>query len=64
MSEPTIIVNGVQLTESQACAVRVAITSFHKEVLDPNHLGEDRLGRAITNAYKFRTEEVLKLMIK
>jgi len=36
--EPEIVVNGVRLTEAQALAVRVAVTSFRMGLTDPEHM--------------------------
>ncbi len=57
-AEPTIIVNGHSLTDAQAMAVRVAVTSFDEE-LRPMC---ERLG-SIADAYQARAREVLAFMI-
>lgn len=62
MPEPQITINGVALTQAQAMAVRVAITSYHSEMCNPTALGEDATGRGITKGYHTRLSEVLSLI--
>lgn len=62
-NEPEIIINGSNLTPAQAMAVRVAITSYHSEMADPNALFDDDHGHRMTKAYRQRLGEVLKLII-
>lgn len=45
MNEPTITINGHTLTSAQAMAVRIAISSFHTEMGDPDALGDDKHGK-------------------
>ena len=61
--EPEIVVNGVRLSEGQAMTVRVALTTFHGEMLRPAALGDDEHGRHMSKAYGQRAEEVLTLML-
>lgn len=63
MDEPLIIVNETPLTRSQAMAVRVALTSYHDEMGNPDFLGSDELGRQMTTAYRERLSEVFRLML-
>ena len=62
MTEPHIILNGMELTDAQSMAVRVAVTSFHQEMGDKDPLGDDEIGRQMASAYRDRLTEVLKLM--
>jgi len=57
MGEPEIIINGARLTDAQAMAIRVAISSFDYDCGDDDH------GRAMTKAYTDRLNEVLRIMI-
>jgi len=63
-TEPTIVVNGVHLTDAQAMAVRVAITSYHAEMSDETACGDDDQGRLMTRAYHDRLSEVLNIIVK
>lgn len=63
MSEPTIIINGQELSSGQAMAVRVAITNFYGEMDDMHALGKDEHGVAMATAYHARLEEVLKIIL-
>lgn len=58
--EPKIVVNGHELNEAQAMAVRVALTDFHANMLNPAMTKE--LG-PIGHAYAARAEEVLGWML-
>lgn len=60
MAEPSISINTHYLTDAQAMAVRVAITSFHAETADEGC--REELG-PIADAYHLRLSEVLKLII-
>jgi len=55
--EPEIIINGVRLTNAQAMAVRVAISSFDADC------GDDEHGKAMSKAYTNRINEVLRIML-
>lgn len=61
MTEPVITINGRLLTEAQAMAVRVAITTFHAEMSVPGVLGQDEHGQRISEAYRDRLTEVLMI---
>lgn len=63
MSEPSIIINGQKLTPAQAMAVRVAITSYHAEMHQPDALGDDEHGQAMAKAYAARLGEVLMIAL-
>lgn len=62
MTEPAIVINSHRLTEAQAMAVRVAVSSFWKEMDAPDALGDDRAGRDLAWAYRDRLAEVIKIM--
>jgi hypothetical protein len=62
LTDPVITINGRQLVEGQAIAVRVAITAFHQDCSDPTHLGDDEHGRRMTEAYRDRLAEVLQII--
>ena len=62
-NEPEITINGTNLTPGQAMAVRVAITSYHSKMADPNALFDDDHGHTMTKLYRQRLGEVLKLII-
>ncbi len=57
MTEPDIIINGVQLTAAQAMAVRVAVSSFDVDC------GDDEHGIAMNKAYEARINEVFRIML-
>ena len=61
MSEPTISVNGTQLTNSQAMTVRVALGAFLIDLADADALGDDEHGRAMTRGYKARLAEIFRM---
>jgi hypothetical protein len=63
LTEPVITINGRTLLGPQAMAVRVAITSYHQELQDPDHLGTDRDARRLTHAYRDRLDEVLRFIL-
>jgi uncharacterized protein (DUF3084 family) len=56
-NEPEITVNGTPLTDAQAMAVRVAISSFDADC------GYDEQGKAMAQAYTERLNEVFRMMI-
>ncbi len=56
--EPTIVINGAQLTEAQAMTVRVSIETFATD------LGNKMLGEEITPLYLARIQEIRGLMYK
>jgi hypothetical protein len=62
MSEPTIIIGNKMLHEGQSMTVRVALNNFLLDLQEPDALGDDEHGRAMTALYKERLIEVLKMM--
>ena len=58
--EPKITINGKPLFEGQALAVRVAISRFYTELLDPDEI--EVLGE-IGGLYRQRLEEVLRIIM-
>jgi hypothetical protein len=62
MTEPTIIIGNKMLHKGQAMAVRVALNNFLIDLQEPDSLGDDEHGRAMTTAYRDRIVEVLRLM--
>ena len=57
MGEPEIIINGTKLTNAQAMAVRVAVSSC-----DPD-CGDDAHSKAMAKAYTQRLNEVFRIML-
>lgn len=64
MNEPSITINGHELTQAQSMAVRMAITNFHAETADPHALGRDEHGLRMCTAYHLRLDEVLKIILR
>jgi len=62
-NEPNITINGKPLTSAQSMLVRVAVTSFHSEMQEPDALGNDEHGRAMVKGYRERAREVLDLLL-
>lgn len=62
MKEASIVVNGIALDYAQSLTLRAAVSSYLMELQDPDALGTDELGRAITAGYKARLEEISKLI--
>ena len=60
MTEPTITINGVTLSQGQAMTVRVALSAFAMDLRDG--LGDDEHGKAMTAAYRARLSEILKII--
>jgi hypothetical protein len=58
----TITINGHELSYAVAETLRGAVTSFHSEMSDPLHLGDDEHGRAMVAAYRRNCEEILRLL--
>ena len=70
MSEPTkqtdeayITINGVDLSLAQSTTVRVALTNFAGD-LNSNGLGDDENGKAITESYQKRIQEIMRLIFR
>lgn len=59
--EAKIIVEGVELTEAQSMAVRVALNSFISD-LRANGLGDDDVGKRLSAGYVENSEAVLSLI--
>lgn len=57
--EPKITVNGVELTEGQACTLRVAMEEFAMLIIEPEHAKQ--LGQHGENFYA-RIEEIRNYM--
>lgn len=62
VSEAAVIINGVPLTTAQSLTLRIAASNFLLDVQDPNFLGDDDSGRAITKGYHDCLAEILELM--
>ena len=60
-TEPDITIEGVQLSFGQSMALRVAATDFLMQMDDPETAGA--LGKHLTQGYRDRLSEILKLMI-
>lgn len=64
-TEANIVINGVELTNAQSMALRVAVTTFNGDMAsDPDRLGTDEHGRTMTKAYRERTAEILSLIFR
>ena len=61
--EASIVVNGVPLTIGQSMTVRVALESFASD-LNSQGLGEDEMGKKITDGYLNSIEEIRKAIYK
>lgn len=61
MKEPTVVVNGQQLTVAQALTVRVAVTLLMSTMASEG-LGEDPVGRTLAEGYGRACAEVLTIM--
>jgi hypothetical protein len=59
--ESDITINGSKLTIGQSMAVRVAIADFFSLMHQPDVLGDDAHGRAMTSGYRDRLGEVIGL---
>lgn len=58
--EPQISIQGFLLTAAQAMTIRVAIENFAVSLRDG--LGDDAHGKAMTEGYLARIQEIRKLM--
>lgn len=63
MSEPTITVNGYQLSLGQAMTVRVALETFAL-TLSHEGLGSDQTGKGICAGYLARINEIRSMMFE
>lgn len=64
MIEPKITINGKELSDGQAMALRVAVTAYYQELEDPDSFGTDKHGRAQVRAYRDRLREILAMVIQ
>jgi hypothetical protein len=64
VAEALITIGGVELTEAQSMALRVAITTQVERMAQENVLGDDELGKAMAQGYRDRSSEVLNLIMK
>lgn len=62
MKEPSMSINGHQLTDAQAMTIRVAIEDFDASLANDG-LGDDEHGRNMVTAYRARIVE-LRLLIR
>jgi len=58
----TVVINDIKLTEGQIMALRVAVSSLYTQMGEPDALGEDEHGRAMTAAYRAQLALILRLM--
>lgn len=50
---PIININNIQLTKGQFDTIHVALCRFMDDLInDPNQLGNDEMGKSLTEAYK------------
>lgn len=64
VKEANIVINGVTLSFAQSMTLRVALSSFLLEMRDPNALGNDAHGTAMTHLYAARSEEIIQLIFR
>ncbi|HFF3747674.1 TPA: hypothetical protein ACGCMY_000631 [Klebsiella pneumoniae] len=62
VKEPHIVINGVVLDHAQTIAVRNAI-STHRAWLIDNRLGDDQIGKDLSESYQARLGEVEDIML-
>ena len=62
MREANIRINGILLSDGQAMAVRMAVTSCQTEMSQPDVLGDDEYGRKMAKAYHDQLLYVWHLM--
>ena len=62
-SEAKIVINGQELNLAQSMCLRVAVTSFHADLGQPNALGDDEVGQSIAKGSRERCEEILDLIL-
>lgn len=63
LKEPSITVNGTELTMSQAMTMRDALETFAL-TLEKEGLGKDETGKNICKGYLARIDEIRKLIFK
>ena len=59
-----ITINDHRLTPAQSMVLRVAVTSFHSEMVNPHALGDDADGRELAALYAGRAYEILALILE
>jgi hypothetical protein len=59
--EPKIVINNIPLTNAQAMTVRVALETFLLSLVQDG-LGDDEHGRAMSEGYKDRIREIVKII--
>ena len=62
MTEADVTINGKSLSFGQVMTLRVAIGSFLIGLQEPDALGDDESGRAMTKAYKARLAEIMNML--
>lgn len=62
-SEPNIVINGCELTPSQAMTLRVAMESFAMDIA-ADGLGDDYHGKVMSQAYLAHVSDIRKVMYK
>lgn len=60
--EPTITINGEQLSDGMAMTIRVAVESFDMDLLEG--LGDDDHGRTMTQLYRDNINRIRALIHK
>lgn len=60
--EPLITIWGKELSIGQSMTLRVALTNFRND-LKEDGLGEDEMGKVMTDSYLARAEEILSIML-
>ena len=61
MTEPTIRINGILLTDGQAMTLRVACNDFYSRMSNEG-LGDDEMGQQLTAAYLKQAAAIIRLM--
>ena len=62
-NEPSIIINGIKLSDGAAMTIRVALESFWLD-LNANGLGNDDHGKKMVIAYKGQINQIRELIFK
>lgn len=61
--EPEVIINGVSLTSAEAMTLRVQVAAGLYYYDDPDILGKDEHGRAMTDFYRRSLEHIQSIMM-
>jgi len=61
--EPDIIINGIECSQAEAMTLRVALGSFIMS-LRADGLGEDDIGKSITEGYLLNADKLQRYMLK